>query len=248
MQINKMVTPLRFWCYKIIPLVYDNSLSYYESLCKIREKLNEVIKVTNDIPEYIDEKVKEAFDDEHIAELISEIFRTIEDAITDNNESTNTNFSKDYEIGELLWHDNKLYEVIRHIDAGDAVLVDTNIELRDFESLFSEFVETVKYNICSDDEGTSPTATSDWDVGKWLWLNNHLYIVTRHIDQGDAFVYTGNYNVKAVTIETQTEMVYSANDKKLTIHGKIDDYHDIVESGDYHVYSPTREAIEIRKV
>ena len=38
------VTPVKFWCYKILPLVYDDSLSYYEVLCKVVEKLNEVIK------------------------------------------------------------------------------------------------------------------------------------------------------------------------------------------------------------
>ena len=240
--------PLRFWCYKIIPLAYDCSLSYYETLCKVREKLNEVIDVTNQIPEYIDEKIKEAFDDEHIRELISEIFRTIEDAISTNNEGTNTNFENDYEIGELVWHDNKLYEVIRHIDAGDTVLVGTNIELRDFETLFREFVETVKHNICSNDEGTRTNASQDWEIGAWIWIDDKLYIVTRHIDAGDSFVYEGNKNVTPVTVETQIEMIYSANDKKLTIHGKIEDYEPIVEHGDYHVYNPRVEAIEIREV
>lgn len=34
---------LRYWCYKVLPLVYDDSLSYYEVLCKVVQKLNEVI-------------------------------------------------------------------------------------------------------------------------------------------------------------------------------------------------------------
>ena len=33
-----------FWCQKVLPLVYDESLSYYEFLCKVRDKLNELIK------------------------------------------------------------------------------------------------------------------------------------------------------------------------------------------------------------
>lgn len=33
-----------FWCQKVLPLVYDNSLSYYEVLCKVIEYLNNVIK------------------------------------------------------------------------------------------------------------------------------------------------------------------------------------------------------------
>lgn len=34
---------VRFWCFKVLPLVYDDSLSYYETLCKVVEKLNEMI-------------------------------------------------------------------------------------------------------------------------------------------------------------------------------------------------------------
>ena len=39
--------PFGFWCQKVLPLVYDDSLSYYEVLCKVRDKLNEVISSYN---------------------------------------------------------------------------------------------------------------------------------------------------------------------------------------------------------
>ena len=32
--------PFRFWCQKVLPLVYDDSLSYYEVLCKVVDYLN----------------------------------------------------------------------------------------------------------------------------------------------------------------------------------------------------------------
>lgn len=41
----------RFWCYKVLPLVYDNSLSYYEILCKMVDYINNLIgtdKLQND--------------------------------------------------------------------------------------------------------------------------------------------------------------------------------------------------------
>lgn len=38
-----------FWCQKILPLVYDESLSYYEVLCKVQSKLNEVINSQNNL-------------------------------------------------------------------------------------------------------------------------------------------------------------------------------------------------------
>lgn len=43
--------PIKFWCFKVLPLVYDESLSYYEVLCKIKYKLNELIEGVNELPE-----------------------------------------------------------------------------------------------------------------------------------------------------------------------------------------------------
>lgn len=33
----------RFWCQKVLPLVYDDSLSYYEVLCKAVDYINNII-------------------------------------------------------------------------------------------------------------------------------------------------------------------------------------------------------------
>lgn len=38
------IEKLHFWCFKVLPLVYDDSLSYYEVLCKMKKKLNEMIE------------------------------------------------------------------------------------------------------------------------------------------------------------------------------------------------------------
>lgn len=34
----------KFWCQKVLPLVYDESLSYYEVLCKLVEYINTIIQ------------------------------------------------------------------------------------------------------------------------------------------------------------------------------------------------------------
>ena len=36
--------PFRFWCQKVLPLVYDDSLSYYEVLCKVVDYINKLIE------------------------------------------------------------------------------------------------------------------------------------------------------------------------------------------------------------
>lgn len=50
---------LHFYCQKVLPLVYDESLSYYEVLCKVKHKLNELIDSQN----LQDEEIK-AIEDE----------------------------------------------------------------------------------------------------------------------------------------------------------------------------------------
>lgn len=41
--------PLFFKCHKILPLVYDESLTYYEVLCKVAKAVNETINAVNDL-------------------------------------------------------------------------------------------------------------------------------------------------------------------------------------------------------
>lgn len=50
----KDLTPFRFWCQKVLPAVYDDSLSYYELLCKVVNKLNESIENVNILGDFVD--------------------------------------------------------------------------------------------------------------------------------------------------------------------------------------------------
>ena len=84
---NTNIEKVKFWCFKVLPLVYDESLSYYEVLCKVVDKLNEVIEQYEQLPEYLEEiraaiaKIQEWIDNfdysfiekwiaEHLAEMI----------------------------------------------------------------------------------------------------------------------------------------------------------------------------------
>lgn len=61
--------PFRFWCQKVLPLVYDDSLSYYELLCKVIDYLNKTIENVNKLTQNFDElqrmfnKLKQYVDD-----------------------------------------------------------------------------------------------------------------------------------------------------------------------------------------
>ena len=62
-DIKKLIQP-RQPIYKVIPLAFDESMSYYEQVCKLTAKINELIEVfngelTEQLTEYIDERFNE---------------------------------------------------------------------------------------------------------------------------------------------------------------------------------------------
>lgn len=74
---NKNFKPLgnfRFWCQKVLPLVYDDSLSYYELLCKVVDYLNktmEDVETLNDAYNKLQEYVNNYFDSLDVTEEIN---------------------------------------------------------------------------------------------------------------------------------------------------------------------------------
>lgn len=91
------IKPFRFWCAKILPTEYDDALSYYEVLCKVVTKLNEIGATTNEIgnaltelTEYVNnfigselneevrERLDEMFEDGSLGSLIiSELYKNM---------------------------------------------------------------------------------------------------------------------------------------------------------------------------
>ena len=86
---NVDVKPLhhfRFWCQKVLPLVYDDSLSYYEVLCKVVHYINNLIDTNNEIIQYVDELKAELkvvqdwidnFDTSYAEQIIREYLATM---------------------------------------------------------------------------------------------------------------------------------------------------------------------------
>lgn len=83
---NKSLNTFRFWCQKVLPLVYDDSLSYYEVLCKVVDYLNKVIEddkqFVNELAE-LEEALAEVqyiidhFDTDFAEKVISEYLATM---------------------------------------------------------------------------------------------------------------------------------------------------------------------------
>ena len=76
----------RFWCQKILPLVYDDSLSYYEILCKVVDYINKLIDDDKAIIENVNELKNELsivqkwidnFDTSFIEKIVKEYLATM---------------------------------------------------------------------------------------------------------------------------------------------------------------------------
>lgn len=80
------LTEFKFWCQKVLPLVYDDSLSYYEVLCKVVDYINAIIGDSNSIVSDI-KKLKEEmvivqkwiddFDTSYAEEIIKKYIATM---------------------------------------------------------------------------------------------------------------------------------------------------------------------------
>lgn len=76
----------RFWCQKVLPLVYDDSLSYYEILCKVVNYINNLINDNKEIVGNINELKKELsiiqewiknFNTSYLEDIISQYLATM---------------------------------------------------------------------------------------------------------------------------------------------------------------------------
>lgn len=92
--------PLKFWCQKVLPLVYDDSLSYMELLCKITNYLNNTITDVKILEDFTTQMVEayrrlEAYVDANIGGsagieypfLTPQMFGAIGDGVTDDKQA-----------------------------------------------------------------------------------------------------------------------------------------------------------------
>ena len=104
----------RFWCQKVIPLSYDDSLSYYEVLCKVVEHLNTLSDNYNGMVDQINELVQEIADLENPIEELYRAFEVFKDEI--NLEMENY---EDVVNGKIDLINNRLVELVELITAED---------------------------------------------------------------------------------------------------------------------------------
>lgn len=85
---------LLVYCHKILPLVYDDSLSYYENLCRIADILQKVINELSKINDKVDNL------DKHINEIVT---RIVNEALQDGSIFLDTNYEEDTKTLEFIF-------------------------------------------------------------------------------------------------------------------------------------------------
>lgn len=107
MAIGSVVFPC---CHKVLPLTYDQSLSYYEQLCKLVNKVNEVIDTFNDYEEIINRLAELVVDIESILRDVNELKVEMTNANADINGLKNS-------VVDLSQEDARLQEEINRLTA-----------------------------------------------------------------------------------------------------------------------------------
>lgn len=151
--INKQfgrISPFRFWCQKVLPAVYDDSLSYYELLCKVTETLNKVIELDNtqsdaitelqeilaafmagEFDPYIEQKVDEWFEKNEpklmatIANLqqgLADVNQDLQKGIADVNQDLQQGLTNVNNLIEKTWHQNYDWDGKNLVILGDSYL------------------------------------------------------------------------------------------------------------------------------
>lgn len=91
-----------FWCQKVLPLVYDNSLSYYEVLCKCVQYINDIIDNQKEMAGQI---TKNAND-------IAELQKEMELVMSELEKVKNGDYVSLYIDALASWIDNNLQQLV----------------------------------------------------------------------------------------------------------------------------------------
>ena len=260
-EINQ-IKPLKYWVQKVLPLVYEDSLSYYELLNKVVLKLNQLIENNDNLPAYIRDLIAELITPESIEEILSEIFDSLRKTFAEANDYDSPTTTEDRDKGDWVWVNDKLYIITRDIEVGTAYITtgdNPNAVLITMEGVIDGVYDTVnnleddilervneldsniRHNISSKDDGASGTARADRNKGTLVWLNDNLYIALRDIESGDAYVSVGdNPNIQKITVEEYVNIVKSDVSDLETVCENIENSISINNEGDNTVASSDR--------
>lgn len=120
---------LRFWCQKVLPAVYDQSLSYYEVLCKLAAFLNKMVeelekmqdnidalhKAYKDLQDWVNAEIArfEAHMEQHFDDLTRELWNRFEE-YKNNTNTTLQQWFNDYATNTTNTLNRKFNEFVNN--------------------------------------------------------------------------------------------------------------------------------------
>lgn len=194
------ISPFRFWCQKVLPLVYDDSLSYYELLCKVVDYINKLIEDEQElVTAYteLEEYVNNYFDN---LDVQNEINNKLDAMAADG---SLTALIKNY-IDPLIEAQNVYNTETRNTVTSRLDSQDAEINaIRDAvgsplkAATISEMTDTNKIYVYTGSE-------TGYTAGNWYYYN------------GSAWVSGGVYNAVALNTDTTLTVSGIAADAKVT--------------------------------
>ena len=155
----KTLQPFRYWCQKVLPLVYDDSLSYYELLCKVVDYLN---KAMEDVETLHGDVTNLHTAYEELQSYVNNYFSTL-----DVQEEINNKL-------DTMSTDGTLETLIKNIigDSGSPIVVDSITEMTNTTRLYilKESGELYYYNGSNFvTSGITYTGVSNTIIGKSIF-------------------------------------------------------------------------------
>lgn len=142
----------KFWCQKVLPLVYDDSLSYYELLCKVVNYLNNVISDVS----ATESNVQSLYDSfVALQNYVNEYFDNLDvsKAVHDNVSSVFNEYSETDEFKTLV--DGYVND---YLNEYAEQLVDESVELKIDDSVAGQIDDVVAEQL----PNNVPSAVTDW--------------------------------------------------------------------------------------
>lgn len=206
----------KFWAQKVIPLVYNDSLSYYEVLCKVVNYLNNVIQNVDNLNESVNstnqsfETLKEYVNTtkdtlintyNELQDYVNTYFDNLDvqeeinaklDAMADSGELTNllAPFIPDLVTQWLNNHVTPTSPVVDNTLSISGAAADAKVTGDNFTELKSALTEDTNASY-----GMVFTASKDSDAGllkQYHFIPDHTYLFTNTSDSADVQAYTRN--------------------------------------------------------
>lgn len=166
------LTPFAFWCQKVMPVVLDDSLSFYEVLCKLTAKLNDAIETINGHSELITTMQSEidalqtltAQHTQQIADLTKKVQANADNITAINTRtkglSTKTDSANNWFGLNLQTDDSDVYRLAWSTDAPAASVLQTSRPGSVYYQIGGPQDDWTWAHVQNSTEGTQPAFTS----------------------------------------------------------------------------------------